>query len=278
MKKNILNDDFYTELFQQQQIKDAVPSNKEITRWAQQLICLLYPQLSTCVLRSVQAVRDMFEELQTELLNILNTTTACQDCDNKQTAKLFFEQVPELYRLLNTDISAILSGDPAAHTSFEVVRAYPGFYALSFYRIAHVLHQLNVPWVPRILTEHAHSRTGIDIHPAAEIAEYFCIDHGTGIVIGETAKIGNHVKIYQGVTLGALSVKKDMAFTKRHPTVEDHVVIYAGATVLGGETIIGHHSVIGGNVWITESVPPGSLVYHSPEITIVEGKYLNALP
>ena len=278
MKKNILNEDFYTELFQQQQIKDAVPSNTEITRWAQQLICLLYPQLSTCVLRSAQAVRDMFEQLQTELLNILNTTTACQDCDNKQSAKLFFEQVPELYRLLNTDISAILSGDPAAHTSFEVVRAYPGFYALSFYRIAHVLHQLNVPWVPRILTEHAHSRTGIDIHPAAEIAEYFCIDHGTGIVIGETAKIGNHVKIYQGVTLGALSVKKDMAFTKRHPTVEDHVVIYAGATVLGGETIIGHHSVIGGNVWITESVPPGSLVYHSPEITIVEGKYLNALP
>jgi serine O-acetyltransferase len=274
--KRTLNDDFYKALFQQQQVKDAVPSNKEITRWAQRLICVLYPQLSTCVLRSEQAVRDVFRELQSELVNILNTTTACQECDNEVTAKQFFEQVPEIYRLLNTDIAAILSGDPAAHTSFEVIRAYPGFYALSFYRIAHGLYKLNVPLVPRILTEQAHARTGIDIHPAAEIDEYFCIDHGTGIVIGETAKIGKHVKIYQGVTLGALSVKKEMAFTKRHPTVEDHVVIYAGATVLGGDTIIGHHCVIGGNVWLTESIPPGSLVYHNPEVTIVEGKYLSA--
>ncbi len=146
---------------------------------------------------------------------------------------------------------------------------------MSFYRIAHALYQLNVPVVPRILTEQAHSKTGIDIHPAAQIGEYFCIDHGTGIVIGETTLIGKHVKIYQGVTLGALSVKKEMAFTKRHPTVEDMVVIYSGATILGGETVIGHHSIIGGNVWVTESVPPGSLVYHQPEITIVEGKYLN---
>jgi serine O-acetyltransferase len=274
--KRTLNDDFYKALFQQQQVKDAVPSNKEITRWAERLICVLYPQLSTCVLRSEQAVRDVFRELQSELINILNTTTACQDCDNDETARQFFERVPEIYYLLNTDIDAILSGDPAAHTSFEVIRAYPGFYALSFYRIAHALHQLNVPLVPRILTEQAHARTGIDIHPAAEIDEYFCIDHGTGIVIGETTKIGKYVKIYQGVTLGALSVKKEMAFTKRHPTVEDHVVIYAGATVLGGDTIVGHHSVIGGNVWITESVAPGSLVHHNAEVTIVEGKYLNA--
>jgi len=274
--KRALNDDFYKALFQQQQVKDAVPSNKEITRWAGRLICVLYPQLSTCVLRSEQAVRDVFQELQSQLVNILNTTTACQDCDNDETARRFFERVPEIYRLLNTDIDAILSGDPAAHTSFEVIRAYPGFYALSFYRIAHALYQLNIPLVPRILTEQAHARTGIDIHPAAEIDEYLCIDHGTGIVIGETTKIGKHVKIYQGVTLGALSVKKEMAFIKRHPTVEDHVVIYAGATVLGGDTIVGHHSVIGGNVWITESVAPSSLVHHNAEVTIVEGKYLSA--
>jgi serine O-acetyltransferase len=277
MQQKELNTDFYKELFHQQQLRDAVPSNKEITKWTERVICVLFPQLSTCVLRSEQAVKDVFLELQAELVNILDTTTACQDCDNKETASKFFEQIPDIYRLLHTDIKAILAGDPAAHTAFEVIRAYPGFYALSFYRIAHALQKLNVPFIPRILTEQAHAKTGIDIHPAAEIGEYFCIDHGTGIVIGETTKIGKHVKLYQGVTLGALSVKKELAFTKRHPTVEDHVVIYAGATILGGDTVIGHHSVIGGNVWLTETVPPGSLVYHTPEVTIVEGKYLNAI-
>lgn len=278
MKKSGLNDNFYKALFLQQQQKDAVPANKEITAWAERLICVMYPQLSTCVLRSEDAVKQIFEELQSQLISILNTATVCRDCDTEKTAQLFFEQVPEIYRLLNTDVEAILSGDPAARTSFEVIRAYPGFYALSFYRIAHALQQLNVPVLPRILSEQAHSHTGIDIHPAARIGEHFCIDHGTGIVIGETTIIGNHVKLYQGVTLGALSVKKEMAFTKRHPTVEDHVVIYAGATILGGETIVGHHSVIGGNVWLTESVAPGSLVYHNSEVTIVEGKYLSAIP
>jgi serine O-acetyltransferase len=274
---NELNDEFYQELFRQQQQKDAVPSNQVITSWAERIICLLYPQFSTCVLRSAEAVEAAFKSLQLELIGILDTTTACQTCNNEEVAKTFFNSTPELYRLLSTDIQAIVTGDPAAHTAFEVVRAYPGFYALCFYRIAHLLYSLDVPLLPRILTEHAHSKTGIDIHPAAEIGEYFCIDHGTGIVIGETTKVGNRVKLYQGVTLGALSVSKEMAYTKRHPTVEDDVIIYAGATVLGGETIIGHHSVIGGNVWLTDSVPPGSLVYHQPEITVVEGKYLSEL-
>lgn len=269
-------EEFYKELFHQQKEWEVVPSNKELTLWAEKLISVLYPQLSTSALSSVEAIRALISDLQADLLNMLNTTTACIHCDNHIIAKDFFEQVPHIYRLLNTDIQAIVAGDPAAHTVFEVIRAYPGFYALSFYRIAHVLHVLNVPLLPRILTEHAHSSTGIDIHPAAVIGEYFCIDHGTGIVIGETAAIGNHVKFYQGVTLGALSVNKDMAFTKRHPTVEDGVVIYAGATILGGTTVIGRDSVIGGNVWLTESVPAGSLVYHNPEITIVEGKFLNA--
>jgi serine O-acetyltransferase len=273
-----LSDDFFRELFRQQQQKDAVPSNKKIIGWAEKLIFLLYPQLSTDVHSSIEAVQDAFVALQEELVEILKATTACQDCNYVAVTKQFFNYTPEIYRILNTDIDAIVSGDPAAHTAFEVIRAYPGFYALSFYRIAHALHRLNVGLLPRILTEQAHSKTGIDIHPGAQIGEYFCIDHGTGIVIGETAQIGNNVKIYQGVTLGALSVKKEMAYSKRHPTVEDHVVLYAGATVLGGETIIGHHSIIGGNVWLTESVPPGSLVYHQPEITIIEGKYLNAIP
>jgi len=274
MNKHVRTEVFYQELFNQQKQRYSVPSNKELTQWAEKLICVLYPQLATCALASVEAVRTAFTNLETDLLNILNTTTVCFHFDNHQIARSFFKQVPCIYQKLNTDIEAIVAGDPAAHTAFEVVRAYPGFYALSFYRIAHALHDLNVPLLPRILTEHAHSKTGIDIHPAAVIGEYFCIDHGTGIVIGETTTIGSHAKLYQGVTLGALSVKKEMAFTKRHPTVEDGVVIYSGATILGGDTVIGHHSVIGGNVWVTESVPPGSLVYHQPEITIVKGKYL----
>jgi serine O-acetyltransferase len=277
MKNYTSNEDFYHELFDQQKQREAVPSNKELTRWAQQLICMLYPQLATCELPSVEAVSKAFIKLEADLLNILNTTTACEHFNNKLVAEAFIERVPEIYRLLNTDVQAILTGDPAAHTEFEVIRAYPGFYALCFYRIAHALHELNVPLLPRILTEYAHSKTGIDIHPNAEIEEFFCIDHGTGVVIGETAIIGKNVKIYQGVTLGALSVTKEMAFTKRHPTVEDHVIIYSGATILGGDTVIGHHSVIGGNVWLTESVPPGSLVYHNPEITVVEGKFLTPL-
>lgn len=254
---------------------DAVPSNEEITGWAEHLVCILYPQLSTCAFTSEQAIHEVFSQLQNDLVSLLNATTVCVECNNLDVAKQFFEQVPEIYRILNTDIRAIVDGDPAAHNEFEVIRAYPGFYALCFYRIAHALYKLNVPLLPRILTEQAHSKTGIDIHPAAAIGEHFFIDHGTGIVIGETAKIGNHVKLYQGVTLGALSVSKELAFTKRHPKVEDHVVIYSGATVLGGETVIGHHSVIGGNVWLTQSVAPGSLVYHNPEITVVEGKLLN---
>lgn len=270
-----MEQNFYQQIFKKQQPKEAVPSNEEIENWAAHLICLLYPQLSKCTYASVQEIQQEFDKLQSELLQVLNATTACYDCNNSEVAKQFFEKIPELYRLLNTDVYAIVNGDPAAKNEFEVVRAYPGFYALCFYRIAHTLLQLDVPLLPRILTECAHSKTGIDIHPAAEIGEYFFIDHGTGIVIGETAKIGRHVKLYQGVTLGALSVDKNMAFTKRHPTVEDHVVIYSGATILGGETVVGHHSIIGGNVWLTNSVAPGSLVYHNPEITVVEGKVLN---
>lgn len=275
---NKLTGEFYQELFLQQQQKDAVPSNQVIAGWAERLICLLFPQLSTCVFCSAESVQKAFQSLQTELIDILETTTLCQACNNVEVAKEFFNEIQEIYRLLHTDIDAIVSGDPAAHTAFEVVRAYPGFYALSFYRIAHALHKLNIPVVPRILTEQAHSKTGIDIHPAAQIGECFCIDHGTGIVVGETTVIGNRVKLYQGVTLGALSVNKELAFTKRHPTVEDDVVIYAGATILGGDTVVGNNSVIGGNVWLTESVPAGSLVYHNPEITIVEGKFLNTIP
>jgi serine O-acetyltransferase len=263
-----MDNQFYRQIFDKHQHVEAVPSNKEITTWALQVIRLLFPEQSKQVYIDVNQLKAEFVRLENELALVMNATKACQDCDNEMLAQAFFEQLPELYELLNTDIQAIFNGDPAACSEFEVIRTYPGFFAISFYRLAHSLYKHNVPLLPRILTEYAHSKTGIDIHPAAEIDEYFYIDHGTGIVIGESCVIGKNVKLYQGVTLGALSVAKNMAFTKRHPTVEDNVVIYAGATILGGETVIGHNCIIGGNVWLTRSVPPHSTVYHKPDITV----------
>ena len=190
----------------------------------------------------------------------------CSDCTRRgyETALVFLEAVPGLRSTLAKDIEAAYHGDPAAKRFDEIIFSYPGMYAISVYRMAHKLHELGVPLIPRIMTEHSHSLTGIDIHPGAEIGESFVIDHGTGVVVGETSIIGSNVRIYQGVTIGALSVPEDkcedMRGIKRHPTIEDHVVIYSGATILGGKTIIGAGSVIGGNVWLTESVPPKTTV------------------
>ncbi|HXG67062.1 MAG TPA: serine O-acetyltransferase EpsC [Blastocatellia bacterium] len=187
------------------------------------------------------------------------------DGEAEEITYTFLESLPAIRRMLAKDIQAAYDGDPAAHCIDEIILSYPAVYAITAYRAAHELYQLGVPLLPRMLTELAHSRTGIDIHPGAQIGESFFIDHGTGVVIGETTIIGDHVKLYQGVTLGALSFPKDekgrlIRGQKRHPTIEDRVVIYAGATILGGDTVIGEGSVIGGNVWLTESVPPGSRV------------------
>lgn len=265
-----MSPEFYKQIFNTQQKTEVVPPNEAIANWALNLIRILYPERSATIFSSPAEIGQAFRQLEVELTGLLNATKACSDDDNTEKARDFFDMIPELYRVLNTDIDAIVLGDPAAHTRFEVIRAYPGFFAISFYRIAHALLDLETPLLPRIITEYAHSQTGIDIHPAAEIGEHFFIDHGTGIVIGETAVIGNHVKLYQGVTLGALSVDKDMAYVKRHPTVEDHVIIYSGATILGGETVIGHHSTIGGNVWLTKGVPPYSTVYHRASVEVVK--------
>lgn len=171
--------------------------------------------------------------------------------------------LPDIRRRLHMDVVAALEGDPAAKSEAEVIVAYPGMAAISAHRIAHFLYKQGVPLLPRIMNEYIHHQTGIDIHPGATIGDYFFIDHGTGVVIGETTMIGANVKIYQGVTLGALSVRKDMARKKRHPTIEDNVTIYAGATILGGKTTIGHDSIIAGNVWLIQSVPPFSRVSNS---------------
>lgn len=166
------------------------------------------------------------------------------------------------------DAESILQFDPASESLEEILVAYPGFYATAVYRLAHELYGYNIPILPRLLSEYAHNKTGIDIHPGATIGHPFFIDHGTGIVIGETTIIGNNVKIYQGVTLGALSVAKELSESKRHPTIEDNVIIYAGSTILGGDTVVGRDSIIGGNVWLTSSVPSNSVVYHKSEITV----------
>lgn len=181
-----------------------------------------------------------------------------------------FRDLPALRRTLNGDVLAAWAGDPAASSVEEVIFSYPAILAITAYRVAHRLHVAGVPMIPRILTEHAHSRTGIDIHPGARIGERFFIDHGTGVVIGETTDIGDDVKVYQGVTLGAISVRRDQPDEngrprKRHPTLQSRVTVYAGATILGGETVVGEGSVIGGNVWLTESVPPHSKIYRRPQ-------------
>ncbi|MFD2585639.1 serine O-acetyltransferase EpsC [Croceitalea marina] len=180
----------------------------------------------------------------------------------------YVAELPIILKKLNLDAEAILSCDPASLSIQEVYMAYPGFYAIAIYRLANVLYNQGFPLVPRLMTEYAHRQTGVDINPGATIGESFFIDHATGVVIGETAVIKNHVKIYQGVTLGALFVNKSLQKTKRHPTIESNVTIYANATILGGETVIGENSIIGGNAWLTESVPANSTVFHTPEIKI----------
>jgi serine O-acetyltransferase len=210
---------------------------------------------------------EQYEGLKTTFSDILFDLVRNEE-KVKQFTNSFFETIPSIYTRLLLDAEAIVKFDPAAQSIEEVLVAYPGFYATAVYRFAHELHSYGIKTLPRLVSEYAHSKTGIDIHPGAEIGESFFIDHGTGIVIGETAVIGNNVKVYQGVTLGALNVAKSAASTKRHPTIEDNVIIYSGATILGGDTIIGHNSIIGGNVWLTYGVPPYSVVYHKSEIQV----------
>ncbi len=217
-------------------------------------------------LTAEQALEELSEDLKGEISAALcfsgrNMTLA------ESLSEEFLKRLPRIMRILNTDIQAIYEGDPAAKSQAEVILCYPGFYAISIYRIAHELYELDVPYIPRIMTEYAHEKTGIDINPGASIGEYFCIDHGTGIVIGETARIGHHVKLYQGVTIGAKSFEKDenghlVKGGKRHPDIGDHVVVYANATILGGDTRIGDHCTIGGNVWLLESLPPYTTIVH----------------
>jgi serine O-acetyltransferase len=206
-------------------------------------------------------------ELKQKLTEFIDQTNRC-NVSAEVFIDPFFNKLPRIHALLRDDLEAFYRFDPAAASMDEVLYAYPGFFAISVHRLAHELFRMKVPLIPRLLSEYSHSKTSIDIHPGASIGERFLIDHGTGVVIGETCVIGNDVKIYQGVTLGALSVNRESAETKRHPAIGNRVVIYANATILGGNTLIGDDSIIGGNVWITHSIPPQSLVFHKSEIVI----------
>ncbi len=244
--------------------KGKVPKIKQSYDLLRDIMELLFPILSKkeCVDIPLE-----FELITKKTQSILESVNYSREEAEKLTLK-FINQFEKVYNLLLKDANAIYEGDPAAESIEEVIVSYPGFFAICVYRIAHELYQLNIPILPRLFSENAHKETGIDINAGANIGESFCIDHGTGIVVGETTHIGNNVKIYQGVTLGALSVAKDKAGKKRHPSIEDNVTIYAGSTILGGKTIIGHDSVIGGNVWLTEGVEAYSLVLNKSEVYV----------
>jgi serine O-acetyltransferase len=266
-----MSPDFIDYLFEKSKECNACSRPEEVERFVHGLIQILFPDFDKPEFDSVEAIAERIDLLKTLLKQIISGNVQ-EGTESEEVINDFFALVPVLYEQIKQDVTAMFDGDPAAKSTTEIIRTYPGFFAIASYRIAHSLLGLGVALIPRIITERAHSKTGIDIHPGAKIGSHFCIDHGTGIVIGETTIIGNHVKIYQGVTLGGLSVDKADAEKKRHPTIQDHVVIYAGATILGGNTIVGEHSVIGGNVWLTRSVPPNTKVYYRAALTDRDGE------
>jgi len=252
---------------QNAEFRYQLPARKDTGVFLESVMQFLFPVTQDCQQSNISALA-VYQQLHEKLDCLLKPLADNLPAHRAAIVADFFEKLPAIYENLLLDAKAIADNDPASAGIEEVIAVYPGFYAIAVYRLAHALVTLEVPLLPRLFTEHAHGLTGIDIHPKARIGQSFFIDHGTGIVIGATTEIGSNVKIYQGVTLGALSVSKSLAETKRHPTIEDNVVIYANATILGGKTVVGHDSIVGGNVWLTISVPPHSQVYHQSEVKI----------
>jgi serine O-acetyltransferase len=244
---------------------EATPSSHDAINWLNDLVQFLFPSNH---LPKKSSYEGILKKNQIDLENILLSYLEPSGLDIVGLVSDFYNSLENIYQNLRLDASKIYEYDPAATSVNEVIVSYPGFYAITVYRIAHKLTQLNIPVLPRIVSEYAHGKTGVDIHPNARIGVPFMIDHGTGIVIGETTVIGKNVSIYQGVTLGALQVAKDLADIKRHPTVEDNVIIYARTTILGGETIIGKNSIIGGSVFLTKSIEPNSQVFNTHQLRI----------
>lgn len=267
-----MNQEFINKLYIRQQACPSCPSPEIVANWFNELLGTIFPDFSRQQFSTQKEFELHFEKLKLQLDQILSRNPIKSEDEPDHIAERFFDELPVIHEMLEEDITAIFEGDPAAKSRTEVIRTYPGFIAIAAHRVAHNLSLQGVGLIPRIISEYAHSRTGIDIHPGATIGHYFCIDHGTGIVIGETTQIGDHVKIYQGVTLGGLSVDKKDAKVKRHPTIGDNVVIYAGATILGGNTNVGHDSIVGGNVWLTHSVPPFSKIYYQAQMNHGDGE------
>lgn len=259
---------FLENLFEEHLSTEDNPYLEEVITMANNLLNLLFPDRCPKGFRFYTEFAHRYEAQRVALVGILRKIDKKLPEKCVPLADDFFEKVPEIKEKLTADAKAIVANDPAARDIIEVIKTYPGFYAIAMYRFAHELWKLRIPYVPRVLTESAHKDTGIDIHPGAAIGSDFVIDHGTGIVIGATCKVGDAVKLYQNVTLGAMSVSKDQASLKRHPTIEDNVVIYSGATILGGKTIIGANTIIGGNVWLTSSVPANSKIFNKAQVTI----------
>jgi len=265
---------------------EPIPSREAVVDIVNRASRLLYPgyfirtRLDTFNLAYYfgQEATALFELLSEQIMlairhDCIRHDLPCVHCEERgqESAISFMHDMPALRQMLASDVRAAYAGDPAAKSYDEIIFSYPGLFAITVYRVAHHIWEQNIPFIPRIMTEYAHSVTGIDIHPGAHIGESFFIDHGTGVVIGETTEIGNRVRIYQGVTLGALSLPRDageqLRDKKRHPTIEDDVIIYSGATILGGETVIGARSIVGGNVWLTESIPPDTrVIIKKPEL------------
>ena len=261
------NTDFFLKLnnYQSENWIRAIDSNK-IFRWIDDLFFILFPEEKL----DIYQIEDLWQQNKDNFeLLIAGVSDNNSKVQITEISNNIYSQIPEIYKFLQKDAQAILDTDPAADCISEIINSYPGFLAIAFYRISNAIANLEIKMLPRIISEYAHSKTGIDIHPNAKIDVPFIIDHGTGIVIGETCVIGKNVSIYQGVTLGALQVEKSMEEKKRHPTVEDNVVIYANATILGGSTIFGNNSVIGGNTFITKSVNPFSMVMQASKNNII---------
>ena len=244
---------------------EATPSNQQAIVWLSDLIEFLFPDNH---LNKLSTYEGRLKKNQIDLENILLSYLDPAVVNIEKSVADFYESLETIYNSLREDAAKIYENDPAATSVHEVIVSYPGFYAIAVYRIANRLSQLEIPILPRILSEHAHGKTGVDIHPSAVIGVPFVIDHGTGIVIGATSIIGKNVCIYQGVTLGASQVNKELSLVKRHPTVEDNVTIYARSTILGGRTVIGHNSIIGGSVFLTKSVDPYSNVFNTHQLRI----------
>ncbi|CAC9975086.1 serine acetyltransferase [Flavobacterium sp. WLB] len=257
---------FYQEIARQHQELLILPEKKLIHQFIDELFSILFSNTSKSY-GIVAIIENKFDGLEKQFDELV-LDFAPKNQNTKRQTETFFEALPYLHKKALNDAQTIFAKDPAAKSLEEVLYSYPGFFAIAVYRFSHQLWKQDLKLLARTISEYAHIKTSIEIHPGAKIGNDFAIDHGTGIVIGETTIIGNNVQIYQGVTLGALSVKKEEAFIKRHPTIEDNVIIYANSTILGGQTTVGRDSIIGGNVWLTYSVPSNSVVYHKNEMKV----------